>query len=88
MHFPNIGTSEGFVELFSGELPELVDASSVHGDKRKQLKGLDHDDIGGRAYASILNRRKSTMEYPRSAGQVQPLSATASSDATLEKQRN
>ena len=38
IHFANVGTSEVFVEAFSGELLELVDASSIHGAERDALK--------------------------------------------------
>ncbi len=38
IHFANVGTSEAFVEAFSGELLELVDASSIHGAERAALK--------------------------------------------------
>ena len=38
VHFANVGTSEAFVEAFSGELLELVDASNIHGAEREALK--------------------------------------------------
>jgi len=38
IHFANVGTSEEFVEMFSGELLELVDASHIHGTKREAVK--------------------------------------------------
>ena len=37
-HFANVGTSEEFIETFSGELLELVDASHIHGAKRDAVK--------------------------------------------------
>lgn len=38
VHFANVGTSEEFVELFSGELLELVDASTIFGAEREAVK--------------------------------------------------
>lgn len=38
VHFANIGTSEEFVEEFSGELLELVDASAIFGTDREAVK--------------------------------------------------
>jgi hypothetical protein len=38
MHFADIGTGEEFVEVFSGELPELLDASDIHGNKLQGTK--------------------------------------------------
>src|ERR1700733_12377694 len=38
VHFANFGCSEEFVDLFSGEFLELVDASAIYGDKRKAVK--------------------------------------------------
>ncbi|MGC2160608.1 MAG: hypothetical protein WA634_01745 [Silvibacterium sp.] len=38
VHFANIGTSEEFVELFSGEFLELVDASTIFGEEREAVK--------------------------------------------------
>jgi hypothetical protein len=36
--FATVGTSEEFIEFFSGELLELVDASNIHGADRDALK--------------------------------------------------
>jgi hypothetical protein len=38
VHFANVGTSEEFVDLFSGECLELVDGSAIFGDERKAVK--------------------------------------------------
>jgi hypothetical protein len=38
VHFANVGTSEEFIETFSGELLELVDASHIHGAERDAVK--------------------------------------------------
>jgi hypothetical protein len=38
VHFANVGTGEQFIETFSGELSELVDASSIYGEDRAALK--------------------------------------------------
>jgi hypothetical protein len=38
VHFANVGTSEEFVELFSGEFLELVDASAIFGAEREAVK--------------------------------------------------
>jgi hypothetical protein len=38
VHYAAVGTSEEFVEFFSGELLELVDASNIHGADRDALK--------------------------------------------------
>jgi hypothetical protein len=38
LHFADVGTSEEFVEIFAGEFMELVDATNIHGDERKDLK--------------------------------------------------
>jgi len=38
VHFANVGTSEEFVELFSGEFLELVDASTIFGAEREAVK--------------------------------------------------
>ena len=38
VHFANVGTSEEFVDLFSGECLELVDGSAIYGDERKAVK--------------------------------------------------
>ena len=37
-HYANVGTSEEFVECFSGELPELIDASMIFDPERQKLK--------------------------------------------------
>lgn len=39
VHYATMGTSEEFIEFFSGELLELVDASNIHGADRDKLKG-------------------------------------------------
>lgn len=39
IHFANVGTGEEFVEHFSGELLELVDASAIIGSEREAAKG-------------------------------------------------
>ena len=36
--YATVGTSEEFIEFFSGELLELVDASNIHGADRDKLK--------------------------------------------------
>lgn len=38
VHFANVGSSEEFVDLFSGEFLELVDGSAIYGDERKAVK--------------------------------------------------
>ncbi len=38
VHFANVGTSEEFVETFSGEILELVDGSMIFGDERESVK--------------------------------------------------
>jgi hypothetical protein len=38
IHFANVGTSEEFIETFTGELLELVDASLIFGAERDELK--------------------------------------------------
>ncbi len=38
VHFANVGTSEEFIETFSGELLELLDASRIHGIERDAAK--------------------------------------------------
>jgi hypothetical protein len=38
VHFANVGTSEEFVEQFSGEFLELVDASTILGAEREAVK--------------------------------------------------
>lgn len=38
VHFANVGTAEEFVEQFSGELLELVDASAIFGPEREAVK--------------------------------------------------
>jgi len=38
VHFANVGTSEEFIETFSGEFLELVDASHIHGAERDAVK--------------------------------------------------
>ena len=38
IHFANVGISEEFIEMFSGELLELVDASLIYGEERKAVK--------------------------------------------------
>src|SRR5258707_10926231 len=41
VHYANVGCSEGFVEQFSGEVLELIDASSIFEPKRQELKGTN-----------------------------------------------
>jgi hypothetical protein len=38
VHFANVGTSEEFVDVFSGEFLELLDASAIVGDEREAVK--------------------------------------------------
>lgn len=38
VRFADIGTGEEFVEVFSGELPELLDASDIHGEMLQGTK--------------------------------------------------
>lgn len=38
VYFANVGTSEEFVDLFSGEFLELVDASAIYGDEQRAVK--------------------------------------------------
>ncbi|WP_348269830.1 hypothetical protein P8936_18045 [Edaphobacter paludis] len=38
VHFANVGTSEEFIETFSGEILELVDGSLIFGDERESVK--------------------------------------------------
>ena len=38
VHFANVGSSEEFVNIFSGEFLELVDASAIYGDEREAVK--------------------------------------------------
>jgi len=38
IHFANVGTSEEFIETFSGELLELVDGSLIFGEERDAVK--------------------------------------------------
>jgi hypothetical protein len=38
VHFANVGTSEEFIETFSGEMLELVDGSLIFGDERESVK--------------------------------------------------
>ena len=38
VHFANVGTSEEFIEAFSGEILELVDGSLIFGDEREAAK--------------------------------------------------
>lgn len=38
VHFANVGTSEEFVEIFSGELLELIEASAIFGAEREAVK--------------------------------------------------
>jgi hypothetical protein len=38
VHYANVGTSEEFVEQFSGEFLELLDASTIYEPKRQELK--------------------------------------------------
>jgi len=38
VHYANVGCSEEFVECFSGELLELIDASMIFDSKREELK--------------------------------------------------
>jgi len=38
LHYANIGSSEEFVEQFSGEFLELIDASSIYDPTRQELK--------------------------------------------------
>ena len=38
VHFAQVGTSEPFVEEFSGEILELVDASMIFDEQRQTLK--------------------------------------------------
>jgi len=38
VHFANVGTSEEFIETFSGELLELVDGSLIFGEEREAVK--------------------------------------------------
>src|SRR5277367_5856684 len=38
VHFANVGTSEEFIETFSGEILELVDASMIFGTDRGAVK--------------------------------------------------
>jgi hypothetical protein len=38
VHFANVGTSEEFIETFSGEILELVDGSLIFGEEREAVK--------------------------------------------------
>jgi hypothetical protein len=38
VHFANVGTSEEFIETFSGEILELVDGSLIFGEERESVK--------------------------------------------------
>jgi hypothetical protein len=38
VHYAAVGTSEEFIDFFSGELLELVDASTIYGSDREKLK--------------------------------------------------
>ena len=38
VHYANVGCSEEFVEQFSGEFLELIDASSIFDPERQELK--------------------------------------------------
>jgi hypothetical protein len=38
VHYAAVGTSEEFIDFFSGELLELVDASAIYGSDRDKLK--------------------------------------------------
>ena len=38
VHFANVGTSEEFIETFSGEILELVDGSLIFGEGREAVK--------------------------------------------------
>ena len=38
VHYANVGCSEEFVECFSGEVPELIDASMIFDPERQELK--------------------------------------------------
>jgi hypothetical protein len=38
VHFASVGTSEEFIETFSGEILELVDGSLIFGEEREAVK--------------------------------------------------
>src|SRR5271155_1879065 len=38
VHFANVGTSEEFIETFSGEILELIDGSLILGEEREKAK--------------------------------------------------
>lgn len=67
VHFAEIGTSEEFIEVFSGELLELLEASDIHGEKRDAMKNAIMDILLEGlmpAFLELRNIRESVSTSP------------------------